>query len=361
MGNIIDYIKWRGDIEIKYDGFNEVDNAILSRLSYFDFSNCFNTYKEELLLDEAYGEYSKLFPQEKNILWKDDDQLFPLMALSKRYQNLKLTRFVNRIDINEQKQFSVITIILPDNTIFISYRGTDNTIIGWKEDFNLSFQDNVPAQLESVKYLNEIAKAYPNIKIRLGGHSKGGNLAIYAATFCDDSIKKRILAVYNNDGPGVSKSISQKDNYKEMVNRMHTFIPQSSVVGKLLSHEEDYTVVESTQIGIMQHDIFSWQLEGTHFNYLDNVDNGSIIIDNTLKDWLNEMSEEERGKFIDTVFGLLTDTNIKTFSDMKKNWLESAKIVINNYKNVDQSTKENLNKSMKVLWNATKKNFNKKG
>ena len=175
MGNIIDYVKWRGDIEISYDGFNEIDNVILSRLSYFDFSKCFekSKYDKEILLDETYRRYSKLSPQEKNILWRDDEELFPLMAISKRYRDLKLTRFVNSIDNKEQKQFSAITIILPDNSLFISYRGTDNTIIGWKEDFNLSFQNDVPAQIESIEYLEEVAKAYPNSNIRMGGHSKG--------------------------------------------------------------------------------------------------------------------------------------------------------------------------------------------
>ena len=361
MSNIIDYVKWRVYIEFKYDGFNEIYNVILSRLSYFDFSKCLGKYDDEILLDEAYRRYSKLNPQEKNILWKDDDELFPLMALSKRYQDLKLTRFVNKIDEKKQQQFSAITIILPNMGIFVSFRGTDNTIVGWKEDFNLSFQDNVPAQIESVKYLKEVSNVYPNAKIMLGGHSKGGNLAIYSASFCeDDNLQKRIIGIYNNDGPGLSVNMSEKDGYKNMLSKMHTYIPQSSVVGRLLTHEEKYSVIESTQMGIMQHDVYSWQLEGVNLNHLDEVDNGSEIIDKTLKEWLNGLTNEEREKFVDTMFGLLADTNVNTVNEMKTNKIDKIKIIINNYKNINEETRENLNKAMLLFWNTAKNNIFKR-
>lgn len=356
MSNIIDYVRWRGDIEFSYDGFNEIDNVILSRLSYFDFAKCFEKYEDEILLDEAYRKYSKLSPQEKTILWKEDDELFPLMAISKRYQNLKITRYVNNIDEKKQEQFSAVTIIMPDGSIFVSYRGTDNTIVGWKEDFNLSFLDDVPAQLESIKYLEEVASVYKDKKIRLGGHSKGGNLAIYAASF-SKGLENRIVEVYNNDGPGLSSEACARKGYQKAVKKIHTYIPQSSVVGRLLSHEEKYSVVKSTQTGIMQHDVFSWQVERNELIHLDEVDNGSEIIDKTLKNWLKEVEPKEREKFIDTLFGLLADTEGTTLADLRKNWLNNAKIVINNYKNVDEDTKENLNRAIKVLWKSLKENI----
>ncbi len=358
MSNIIDYVKWRGDIELSYDGFNEIDNVILSRLSYFDLSKCFDKYEDEVLLDEAYRKYSKLSPQEKNILWKDDDELFPLMAISKRYQNLKITRFINNIDIEKQEQFSAVTILMPDNSIFVSYRGTDNTIVGWKEDFNLSFLDDVPAQLESIEYLKEVAGVYKDKKIRLGGHSKGGNLAIYAASF-SKGLEKRIIEVYNNDGPGLSGEATTREGYQSALKKIHTFIPQSSVVGRLLSHEEKYTVVKSVQTGIMQHDVFSWQVERNELIHLGEVDNGSEIVDKTLKKWLKEVEPKERELFIDTLFGLLADTEGTTIGDLRRNWVNNAKIVINNYKNIDEETKKNLNRAIKILWNSLKESITK--
>ncbi len=403
MSNIIDYVKWRGDLKMESDGFNEVDNVILSRLSYFDFSKCLGKYEDELLLDEVYRRYARLFRDEKNILWKDDDELFPLMAISKRYQDLKLTRFVNNIDLNAQKQFSAITIILPDKSIFVSYRGTDNTLVGWKEDFNLSFQEDVPAQLESIKYLEEIARAYPYQKIRLGGHSKGGNLAIYSASFCENietsidiekqkeiieepkgilgkifgrnkepkeiiehstktfRLKDRITEIYNNDGPGLSDEETQRQGYKEMVGKMHSFIPQSSVIGRLLFHEENTTVVESTQTGILQHDVYSWQLEGNKFNHLDEVNKDSQVIDDVIKDWLKKSTNEEREKFVDMIYTLLEESNALTVQEMKKNWFESAKKAFKKYKDIDNETKEVVNRTLQLLWESTRESVFKKG
>ncbi len=405
MGNVIDYVKWRGDLTMEKDRLNEVDAVILSRLSYFDLSKCMNSYEDEILLDEVYRRYSRLFLHEKNIIWRYDEELFPLMAISKRYRDLKLTRFVNNIDLDKQEQFSAVTIILPDDTIFVSYRGTDNTLVGWKEDFNLSFQEDVPSQVESVKYLEEVARKYPTQKIIVGGHSKGGNLAIFAASFCENietsiceqkevvkvenekkgiiarlfgskrqndsktesetivrkiKLKDRIIKIYNHDGPGLCDKASQRKEYLDMVSKMHTYIPQTSIVGKLLFHEEKMTVVESEETGLLQHDIYSWKLEGKEFKHLDEVDGGSRVIDDTIKDWLQKSTNEERERFVDMIYDILSEINIVTLQDMKKNWFDNAKKAFKKYKDIDEDTKEIVNKTIQLLWESTKSNVFKK-
>ena len=194
MANIFDYLDWR-DISLEKVEFNEIDNLILARLSYFPLDGSVKE-NDEITVREAYLKMKEQGTTGR-ILQAEDIDLFPKLANSERFGNLKLTGFVNKIDPEAEKQFSAVTILLPDNTIYVAYRGTDNTIVGWKEDFNMSFSDLVASQTESVKYLEKIANKYPEKKILVGGHSKGGNLAIYASVFCKPEIQDRIIEIYN--------------------------------------------------------------------------------------------------------------------------------------------------------------------
>ena len=166
------------------------------------------------------------------------------MSNSKRFGTMKATKFVNKIEVENEKQFSAITIIMPDNTLYVSFRGTDNTIVGWKEDFNMSFKSHIASQISAKEYLNMIAELYPNKKIRVGGHSKGGNIAVYSAIFAAPQIIDRIINVYNNDGPGFCEDILETQEYQKMINKVHTYIQQSSIIGRLMNHKEKYTIIE---------------------------------------------------------------------------------------------------------------------
>lgn len=356
MSNILDYIKWRGDLSLEASEFNEIDNLILARLSYFDFNGLFSNYDEIVTIEEAYKRFKKGKVENKRILQNEDLDLFPALASCERFSSIKLTRFVNKVDELQEKQFSAITLFLPDNTILVSYRGTDNTIVGWREDLNMSFKKNVPAQLEGVKYLEEIAKNYPN-KIRVTGHSKGGNVAIYAAAFASKSTKKRIIEVYNNDGPGVDDEVAITEEYKDILPKTHTFVPQTSIIGRLLSHEEQYTVIESTQKGIMQHDLYTWQLLGNQFVHLNEVDKNSVVIDKTIKKWLKEVNPEQRGEVINTLFDVLQQTDATTLAEVKTNWFKNARILYKSYQNVSPENKEMVSKMMDALFKIMKDNI----
>lgn len=245
MANIFDYINWRGDLSLRESEFNEIDNLILARFSYFPFDNILKE-DEVITIEEAGKRFKTLDVEKERILQKEDIDLFPKMAESNRFFDMKISNYINKISPEEEKQFSAITIFMPDDTIYISFRGTDNTLIGWKEDFNMSFREKVPSQLDAVEYVNKIASKYTN-KLRIGGHSKGGNLAVYAASFCEKEIQERIINVYNNDGPGFHETITIDPNYKRIIPKVHTLIPQTSIIGRLLYHEESYTVVQSTE------------------------------------------------------------------------------------------------------------------
>jgi hypothetical protein len=197
MANVCDYVKWRGDLNIEQSEFNEIDNLILSRFSYFPFDKIIKE-NEVVTIKELSERFKKQDIRKLPILWKDDVDLFPLMGESERFGKLLATKYINKIDQEQEKQFAAITVLMPDNTIFVSYRGTDNTIVGWKEDLNMSFKSHIASQISAKKYLEIIAQEYPDKKIRIGGHSKGGNVAVYAATFVNKEIKDRIINRINS-------------------------------------------------------------------------------------------------------------------------------------------------------------------
>ena len=355
MANIFDYIQWRGDISLSKDEFNEIDNLILSRFSYFPFDGIIKE-NEVVTIKELSERFKEKDISKMPILWEDDVNLFPAMGQSKRFGEMKATRYVNKISIEQEKQFAAITIIMPDDTIYISYRGTDDTVVGWKEDLNMTFKSHIPSQIDAVKYLEEIAEEYPN-KLRIGGHSKGGNLAVYAAVFANDAIKNRIVNIYNNDGPGFNDKIIETKEYKEMIDRVNTYIPQDSIFGRLLNHEEKYTVVNSTQKGVMQHDLYSWQLLGKRFVYLKEVTNGSKFIDKSIKAWLEQIDIDKREQVIDIIFQVINSTNAETLSDLKTHWFANAKILINSYKLIDPESKKMILETLSALIKIAKDNL----
>lgn len=355
MANILDYIKWRGDLSILQDGFNEIDSLILSRFSYLPFDNIIKE-NEVVTIRELSDRFKKEDMNQLPILWKNDIDLFPLMGESKRVGEMRASKYVNKINIEQEKQFSAITIILPDDTIYVSFRGTDNTLVGWKEDFNMSFKNNVPSQIDAVKYLEKIAKMYPN-KLRIGGHSKGGNLAVYACLFVNDNVKYRIMDIYNNDGPGFSDEITETKEYKEMIEKVITYIPQDSIFGRLLNHKEKYTVVKSTQKGIMQHDLYSWQVLGNKFIYLKEVTNGSKFINKSIKDWYEQIDVKQREYVIDILFEIINKTQVETIPDFKKEGIANATIILKSYKLLDQESKKMILETLTGLIRVAKDNF----
>ncbi len=358
MANILDYIKWRGDLTLEQSEFNEIDSLILSRFSYLPFDSLIKS-DETVNIAELSERFATKDVKKLNILWDDDVELFPLMGKSKRFGKMLVTKYINKISMEQEKQFSAITILMPDDTIYVSYRGTDNTLVGWKEDFNMSFEEHTASQQDSVKYLNEIANIYSN-KLRIGGHSKGGNLAVYSSIFCNSEIKDRIINIYNNDGPGFSDKITETAEYKDIINKVHTYIPQSSVIGRLLNHQEKYTVIKSTQKGIMQHDLYSWQLEGKEFITVDEVTNGSEFVDKTIKTWLSNVEPEKRAQVINIIFDILKTTDAETLAGIRENWFNSAKIIIKTYQNVDDESKKMITQVFHSLLKIIKANITNK-
>ena len=356
MANVCDYVRWRGDLTLEQSEFNEIDNLILARFSYFPFDKIIRE-NEIATIKELSRRFSNQDVTKLPILWKDDVELFPLMGNSKRFGGMLATQYINKIDAEQEKQFSAITVLMPNDIIYVSYRGTDNTIVGWKEDFNMSFKSHIASQISAKQYLEEIAKEYPSSKIIIGGHSKGGNIAVYAATFASKEVKDRIINVYNNDGPGFCEDVIETPEYQEILSRVHTYIPQSSIIGRLMNHKEKYTIVESVQRGIMQHDLYSWQLLGKEFVTLKKLTNESEFIDKTIKDWLENVEPEKREQVIDAVFEILNTTEAQTMKELKANWFANAKTILGTYKNIDNDTKEMVWQTVNELLKVAKNNI----
>lgn len=354
MADMMDYLDWRGDLTFENSPFNEVDNLILSQLAYVNFDGIVPgiTYDETVTLTDACTLFFKMHSEKEVLNNKSFIRLAPMvmkkMAETKRFKDIRLCKYVNNIDYVLEKQFSALHILLDTKTLYVAFRGTDDTLIGWKEDFNMSFMTAVPAQLEAVTYLNHTVLSAPYDLI-IGGHSKGGNLAIYASVNCESTIKERIITVYNNDGPGFNEAMIASLNYQEMLPKIRTIVPQSSIVGMLLEHEEEYTIVKSKQTGIMQHDAMSWEILGTHFVYTDTVSKGSKILDTTLKSWLNNLDEVQRAEFVDAFFSLLDATGAKTLPDLTVSTIGHINQMIKTFNALDDTTKEMLTKVIKAL------------
>ena len=220
----------------------------------------------------------------------------------------------------------------------------------------MSFQTPVPSQVEALKYLNTVAGTFEG-RIRIGGHSKGGNLAIYAASYADKQVQERIRGVYCFDGPGFMNHVLDESNFKNIASQIHSYVPQSSVVGMLLGHPVGYTVVESTQLGIYQHDTYSWQVLGRYFVCLDNVNESSIFMDATLKEWIYSMNSEQRREFVDAMYAIVQQTEAKTLLELSVNGLKSAKLILKSMKNMDPSTKKMIQRTISALMKIAGRNI----
>ena len=344
MPNIMDYLNWRGDLSFKQDGVGEIDNIILSRISYLPFKDI-NMEKIDSI--ENISNKMKDLSIDK-FIWKADKELIIKLGKTSRFKDLIITDYQESLDIEAEKQFAAVTIWLPKGYKYISFRGTDMSLVGWKEDFNMSFMNNIPSQQEAVKYLNDVGSRYRG-KFIVGGHSKGGNLSVYASMFCKDRIKKKIVEIINADGPGFDESIFNTENYIKTIEKVNTYIPQSSIIGRLLEHDEDYEIIHSTQKGLMQHDIYSWQASGTKLVRISNLTNDSQFVNKVVRNWLKNTTPEQRKIFVNVIYDVLVATEAKSVHDFGVDTIKKVSTVIKSYKNIGKEERKEIEAMIKWL------------
>ena len=347
MANLLDYLDWRGDLTLGQDPFNEVDNLILAELSFVDFGGIVAPPGEGsgIPLYEAAERYFTRFPEgvDMGVLVPDAiPEMLEKMAACPRFRDMKLSCFADWLDNDKAVQFAALTIETGDGAVYLAFRGTDDTLAGWKEDFHLACVPEIPAQRLAVEYTRQTAKQYPRKKLRLGGHSKGGNLAVWSALNVPDRVRRRIQQVWSNDGPGFHEDILSLPEHQDVARRIVTIIPQSSLVGMILEHDEDYTVVESSEKGLMQHDGFSWEVKGPGFVRLGSVTRQGRHHDLVLKEWVRQMPLDQREKFVEGLFSLLTASGAQTLTDLKEENLKAVGAMIKAMKDMEKDTRDAL-------------------
>ncbi len=353
MANIIDYLEWRGDLKTIIEPINEVDAAILSRLTYQRFEMLKKSIKNTPL-ESALTRILAIDDIENKTLIKSDYDFMLSLLKCQRFKDLIILDYTDRIEKESQIQFSALTLLDKDTgVLFVFFRGTDNTLVGWKEDFNMAFVIPLPGQIMAKEYLKNMS-ALTKGDIIVGGHSKGGNLALYASAFVEESVQKRIRHVYNFDGPGFDEETIKNPGFERIKKSVSTYVPQSSVVGMLLEHEEEYRVVHSSRSGLWQHDIYSWEVKRKEFEILEEVDNSSRFIDYTLKSWLKNMSKEEREGFVDALFSVMEKGNYSTLREMRENWLPSGMGIIKGALDLTPEERKRISEGVSLLLKSSK-------
>lgn len=339
MANMLDYLIWRGDIPLQMVPWNEIDALIAATVCYLDFHGVQDhrgwSLEEVHRLDLLQEGTSPSFPKRKAV--------FEKAAESARFRDMRIHHAIALTDEEIAMQFSALCLDLPDGATCVAFRGTDNTIIGWREDFDMAYQTRVPAQEAAVLYLRRAAELSER-PLRIVGHSKGGNLAVYAAASVSADVQDRIEGIWSFDGPGMNRETSQSEGFLRIRGKIRSYIPQTSIIGLLMDYYEPYTVVHSTSSGISQHDPMSWQLDGPRFEVLEDVDQTAKVTRDTLHDWLRNSTPEQRADFVDTLFRLVDTTKATRMSELTGEKWKSLVTMVGNRKEVNPEVRRAFNR-----------------
>lgn len=327
MANILSYLKWRGDICFSDNHpFNELDNLVLARLAYANFRGIVPSpeTQQSITISEAAECYLALHTNlEKSSF---DDILFHLAA-APRFQNARLSNFVDILDDEkEQTQFAALHITLSDNTVYIAFRGTDFTIVGWREDFMMGYQV-VPAQRYAAKYIQDTLHTNGTM-YRIGGHSKGGNLSVYAAMMCSDTQKDAITAIYNNDGPGLSSNLLDRAKYNKIKNRVIRIVPEFSIIGMIFENEPSKRIVKSSGRGILQHDLLTWEVSVNKVKQCEILTSQCRMCNDVIDRWMEEVDDVHRVIFVKNLFDALESGGAKTITELAAGGVHSFESVL---------------------------------
>lgn len=342
MNNIITYIDDYGEKSFDDFPFNEVDSLVLCQLSYLNYGGFVNGFGSACSLVKIKDIYNKPNTDDlyKDYWYKSENkELFSKAAESKRFGDMRLCYYVDIYNEEYDAQFSAITYILGDKSVYLAFRGTDATIIGWKEDFKLAYKEAVRAQELSVDYMKNVAENMSG-NFRTGGHSKGGNLAVYAAMNCPSSIQTRIIDIFDHDGPGFRPEILKESRYGAIKNKIHKYVPKASIVGGIFADEIAYEIVECWSIGALQHNSYVWKSEKGRFIRLEDNSELKKVHDKAMNDWLYSLSDDEISTLVDAIFEVVTAASAKDLFDLIENPKSTVIAAFNKYKELDQKTKD---------------------
>lgn len=348
MANMVDYLVWRGELSLEASPWNAIDGLLMATLSYLNFHGIQDargwTMQEAKRLDLVIESPDASFQPRKDA--------FIGMADSIRFGESRMHHFIAMTDEASSMQFSAMCIDLPDGTMAVAFRGTDNTLVGWREDFDMAYRTWVPGQEAAAYYLTQAANITDR-PLRLAGHSKGGNLAVYAASAVPADIQDRIEGIWSYDGPVMNRQVSTGEGYKRIKDKIHSYIPQTSIIGLLMDYYTPYTVVHSVATGLSQHDPMSWQVYGGKFEEMESIDRKAVIVCETFHEWLQNSTPEQRGTFVDTLFKMADTTNATKMSELLNEKFRSFRKMYGGRKELDPETRRVFNRLMAqavTLW-----------
>lgn len=344
MENILTYVEKYKDKNFIEMLFNEVDALVLSELSYCRFAG-YN-------IDQTIGSFAKEHLEimlRKELTRKKDRKLLQAIAGEGRFGDLIAHANLERFDEETSEQFAAVTFDLRNGEYCIAFRGTDSSVAGWKEDFNLSFRNDVEAQKAAVQYALNAMTGLRN-RFYLCGHSKGGNLAVYAAMNLPDELKRRIVGIYNFDGPGFLQETYKSKEYQEIRPFIHKFVPQTSIIGMMMEKDNNYKVVKSNAKGLMQHIVYSWSIIEKRLEFVEELDGFAKHVSQILEDWLEEIPFDERKKIVDAVFDVIYGTGIGSFYELKHKPHKKIRAAVQNIVNTDEEERQLIFLAIKKLF-----------
>jgi len=294
----------------------------------------------------AHADYEKLFADER--FEKENRGLFEALLTSRRFRNLRLNCHVNMVEKEWETQFAAVTFLLDDGTLYVAFRGTDESIVGWKEDFNMAFLSPVPGQALSVKYLHMVTgKFYKPFYI--GGHSKGGNLAVYSAMNCLPKVQERIIKIYNMDGPGFRPEVLEQCRYNDVADKVVKILPHSSLVGMIFENGIRYKVVKSKTFGLAQHNPFTWLVKDGKFVEVDGIYESRRRMNDALNEWILSVDEKRMKEFVDTLYHIISASEADDLIEFAADWRQSLSKMRTAFKKVDEDTSKMLKETVKSL------------
>ena len=341
--NIIEYVEKNGIYDFSQVPFGEVDSLVISQLSYLKFEGIVpgpSENKDGIVLSDIVKseKYDSIYHDER--YREINSRFFNALCKSIRFGRLILNNFLDVIDGSLDIQFSAMTVEDDKGFKYVVFRGTDDSLIGWKEDLNMTFKTPVPAQKYSVKYLEKVA-SYLEGDFIVGGHSKGGNLSVYAAMNCSDEVRDRIIRIYSHDGPGFITELLEDSCYDKIKDRIVKFVPKSAVVG-LFGNVEDYIVVDCEKMGVKQHNPYNWIIEGFEFKKTEHIGKISSMQAEAINNWSKEMTKEKWALLSDQIFGVFEKAGVTNLNDFNEDFWGTLSRVRLATETIDNETKEQI-------------------
>ncbi len=334
--------------------FCEVDSLVLSQFVYINLPKALLVNEGTLRVKDLFR--SELFADMFDTrVAKENRQLLTAMASGPRFRDLKLSDFVEILSPEEEEQFAAITIEIKDGLHYIACRGTDSTFIGWKEDFNMAYREEIPSQRHALQYLEHVSK-HQTGELLLGGHSKGGNLAIFSAAMCNPDTKHRIQKIFSHDGPGFLKEVFEREQFRSIESRVQKTVPQSSMIGMLLENHQNYRIVKSNAIGLFQHEPYSWLIQDNAFVPVEKITPMTYTLNQKISTWVEGLTLEQRELLVETIYNQVNKNKLVSLTDFQNNITENLFASLRGVAKMDPELRASILALMKELAKQILKN-----